>query len=303
MLSEVMLELRSEPARAATIALGVLVCAATGLLIARGETGGLLVVIVVGALVAVGFRDGRLLLTSLFLASLLHFPIGNFRSIANIQIAEVVVPLLLVGVLLRASVRQAPPGSADPSFEARRKGRGITSSSSARWLHRAVLAYGVVIVANILRSALLLSTAHAWRPLYAYMVALAVYFLAYRALWRGSEAKSAERVRLLLSVGYVLSGLVCALGVFAVLLHLPLNLGNLRFSVYDLSSGAVRVGFLDTFGSMGLALVCAGVGERLVFRWAFCSGRPSSQAVGALRRSESRSPFWSTWSSHDGPSS
>jgi hypothetical protein len=286
MRSDLLVEVRVNPARAETLAVGAVLCVVTGLLVAHDDTGVLLGMLIIVALVAVGARDGRLLLVSVLLASLLHFPIGNFRAIANVQIAEVAAPFLLGGFLLRASLRRVTRSATAAGLEARNCRRGTSEPNRARWLHRAVFVYGLVIVANLLRSALLLNTSHAWRPMYAYLVGLSVYFLAYRGLWRGTEPKSADRVRLLLSAGYALSVFVCALGVLAVLLHLPLNLGNLRFSVYSLSSGAVRVGFLDTFGSMGLALAIAGVGGRtrfpagLLFAAAVVASGGRSAAIG-----------------------
>jgi hypothetical protein len=216
-----------------------LACLMCGLLVSRGQ--GLVPVALLGmtGVFVAGYVSGRALLAILTVAALLQPPLGTIGPIADIKFAEVVVPLLVGAVLLRSWTGH-PHGAA----------RSAVGSGSARLLHFVVVVYAGVIVANVVRSQYLLDTANVLRPFYGYFVAFGLYFLTYTMLVRGRIS-----VARLLQFVFGLSVVVCIIGLAAVLLHLPLNLGNLRYSVYDYGSGAVRVGFLETFGAAGLALL------------------------------------------------
>jgi hypothetical protein len=235
----------------------VAVCLGCGLFVSRGNwivPAGLMVV---AGVTMAGFTAGRSGLVLLTVAALLQPPLGNLGPIANVKPAEIVVPLLLLGVGLKTFIGQGGGAERDVHAEDR----------LARMVHLAVGTYATVIVANVARSEFFLSAAHALRPLYAYIVACGVYLLAYIILKRPGNW-----IPILFSFLLWMAAIICLIGVAAVALQLPLNFGSLTFSVYDYTSGAVRVGFLGTFGSIGLALAVVGVGGRIRMPGAFLFG-------------------------------
>jgi O-Antigen ligase len=229
----------------AGVVLGVTaVSVGSGLLVSQGDWIVPIGLMAVAGVVIAGFEEARSLLVVLTLASLVQAPLGNLGPISDVQPAEIAVPLLLLGVVLKTIVGQGR--SERPARATKRP---------VRLLHLAVGTYVAVILVNVVRSELFLNAPHALRPLYAYVVACGVYFLTYKTL-KGSINAVPRLLDFLLS----LSAIICVIGVLAVALHVPLNFGNLTFSIYEYASGAVRVGFLGTFGSIGLALVTVGVG-------------------------------------------
>lgn len=205
----------------------------------------------VGVLVAVGMvtvvRD-VVPLVVLVVAALIQLPLGNVGPFPQLQLVELIAPLLLVTWLSRTEARAKMASPTD----------GMTQAvpRPVRVLHVALIAYAIVLAVNFLRSKLLLNTpsnAGVNRTFYDYLVALLVYVLIYRALVTGRLAWRTF-FRVLLVVALALS----LIGLSAVVLGLPLNLGNLRYSVYDYTSGAVRIGFLETAGTIGLALMVVG---------------------------------------------
>jgi O-antigen ligase len=187
---------------------------------------------------------------SLALAALLQPPIGDIGPFPEVRVAEVLVPLVLAVMLVRYLSK--PPGQrAETRF----------LEGPARPVHIALAIYGIVIAANLVRTKYFLpqQSAGVNRAFYDYAVGLGTYATVYYAL-------AVRRVDLdwLLQLVFRVSLVICVIGIGAVVLNLPLNFGNLRYSVYDYGSGAVRVGFLEVFGTAGLALVLL---RRMRFRW------------------------------------
>lgn len=223
-------------------ALGFILLA--GLLIAHGRW--LLpaaAVAVLGVLV-MSFIEQRTLLALLTFAVLLQPPLGDAGPLPDVKLAEILVPLMLFSYVVQSLVR---PGVARPRSEA--------APIPAPWraIHVSVAVYAVVLALNFLRSKLLLETsvdAGVDRVFYTYFIALGVYVLVYVGLTASADAMP-RMLRLLFGLSLVM----CVAGVTAVVLGLPLNLGDLRYQIYDYASGGVRVGFLETFGIVGLALM------------------------------------------------
>jgi hypothetical protein len=230
-------------ARATLFALGVGVLAVCiGALVARDQGAKLVALVALGCLFAALVSSAVFLTGALAVAALLQPPLGDIGPFPEVQAAEVLVPLVLGIAGYRWISRSLE--SAD------RLSR--TRSRAARPVHLAVAAYGLVLLANLVRTKFYLPARSAGvdRAYYAYGIGLGMYVLMYYAL-------VVERVDLdwLLGLIFKLSVFVCVVGVGSVALGLPLNFGNLRYSVYDYGTGAVRVGFLEAFGTAGLALV------------------------------------------------
>lgn len=188
------------------------------------------------AVVALNGRASLLVLVATI--ALLQMPLGNIGSIPRLQLAELtILPLagLLAPRIVSALRRESP-------------------ADGARSIHVLIAIYGVVVIGNFIRTKLFMTDVGIGvnRAFYAYLVALAVYAIAYTA-----ARQPPHIVERGLRVLYVLVSIVCVLSVIDVLLGGHLNLGNLRYSVYDYSTGAVRVGFLEIFGMLGLALSIA----------------------------------------------
>jgi hypothetical protein len=240
-------------ARGALLALGVAALAAcVGALVALDQGSKLIGLALLISLFAALAYSRLFLAGALMVAALLQPPIGDIGPFPEVRAAEVLVPLVLLIVGYRWLSRS--PEAA----ERRRRGQ----SRAARVVHLAVIAYGVVLLANLVRTKLFLAepVPGVDRAFYAYAIGLSVYLLIYYVL-------VVERVDLewLLDLIFKLSVFVCVVGVGAVALGLPLNFGNLRYSVYDYGTGAVRVGFLEAFGTAGLAMVLL---RPMRFRWA-----------------------------------
>jgi hypothetical protein len=195
-------------------------------------------------MVAAGVLLCAVLATDTFLAIVLVFavvlqpPVANIGGIPELEFAELLVPILLLVLALRVVGRP----------------RVLTKSAptAARAITVAVGLYALVIALNYLRSRYLLGTVFPGtrRTFYDYFIALGAYLIFYALL----TSRSIDWPRLMRFL-YRLSLVVSTIGVGAVILRLPLSLGDLRYSTYSYQSGAVRVGFLETFGIIGVALV------------------------------------------------
>jgi O-antigen ligase len=230
-------------ARAALVVLGITATAVcVGAVVALDQGTKLLALAVLGCLFAALVSSTVFLAGSLTVAALLQPPLGDIGPFPEVQAAEVLVPLVLVIVGYRWITR---PTSASSEL-------GRSRASAARPVHIALAFYGLVVLANLIRTKFFLPAQAEGvdRAYYAYGIGLGMFVLVYHAL-------VVERIDMdwLLGLIFKLSVGVCVVGVGAVAFGLPLNFGNLRYSVYDYGSGAVRVGFLEAFGMAGLALV------------------------------------------------
>jgi O-antigen ligase len=180
----------------------------------------------------------------LVVAALLEPPLGDFGGIPELKLAELVAPILLLVLALRAASRERATTALAPTR--------VVDLDRSRAINLAVGAYAVVLALNYLRSKYLLGSTvfGTARTFYDYFIALGTYLLFYLLL----TARGCDWSRLFRFL-FWLSLTASTIGVLAVALKLPLNFGTLRYSVYDYTSGAVRVGFLETFGTVGLALV------------------------------------------------
>jgi O-antigen ligase len=156
------------------------------------------------------------------------------------MLAEVLVPMLMIVLVLRPLITRgvkatrAPPGP-------------------ARAINWAIGLYLLVIVLNYFRTKYLLDSTVPKGPnrsFYDYSVALGAYLIFY-LLFTSPSFNWARLLRFLFYLS--LGGAVIGLG--SILLHLPLNFGNLRYSTFDFTSGAVRIGFLEPVGIIGLGLI------------------------------------------------
>jgi len=230
---------------------------ACGMLIGRGEWIVPAALAALGGIVLVGLRGGPELLALLTVAALLQPPLGNIGGIPGMTLSEIVAPILCVTFMARLT---------HPSSSLRAIEEPERTTWELRVVQAAILAYAAVIGANFLRTKFLLPIVVPGvnRAFYDYFIALAVFALIYLAL-----TTRGVTFRMLLRIIFSLSLALCLLGIAAVILRLPLNLGSLRYSVVDIASGGVRVGFLETFGTAGLAVVFA---ARLRFPLALAAG-------------------------------
>ena len=235
-------------------------------LISRGHwivAAGFLLIVWLGV---VGLLADAQLVWILATAVLLQVPLGNVGPIPSLQLVELVVPLLLFAFVVRRHLTHERVSVAKPILQ---------TWGPARAIHLPVALFATVVVMNFIRSKYLLPEvipAGVNRAFYGYGVALGVYYLIYKTLASGTVAFP-TLFRFLFRMSVLLSGV----GVGAVLLNLPLNFGSLRYSVYDYATGGVRVGFLETFGTVGLALVCVGtVRHRLLAGFLFAAALVTS---------------------------
>jgi hypothetical protein len=211
------------------------------------------VLILIAVLFATRIED-TLLAAVMIAAALLGPPVVSIGGIPELGLAELIVPVMLLVVVLR---RVSPHHAVTPSGAAR-----FPRIHSGRAINLAVGAYALVIIMNYVRAHYLLgvTVTGTKRAFYDYFVALGAYLIFY---WLFTSPGLVWHR--LFRFMFWLSAVMCTLGVGAVMLHQPLNFGVLRYSVYDYTSGAVRVGFLETFGTVGLALVLT---MRVRFRFA-----------------------------------
>jgi O-antigen ligase/polysaccharide polymerase Wzy-like membrane protein len=191
---------------------------------------GLAIVLAAAAIMVSGRLGVLVLLTA---AVFYQAPLANVASFPGVTLAEIVTPIA-IGVLLLGTRSQ--------------------SEGHVRWhgIDKAVAVYSGVLAFNLLRSKYLLAATipnGINRAFYDYAVAIGVY-AAVRVTFSRRDIRTDELIRLL----YPLCVAAAAAGVAVVLLHLPVNLGDLRYSVYRYSTGAVRVGFLEAFGAVGAAI-------------------------------------------------
>lgn len=183
----------------------------------------------------------------LCVAALVQIPLVELGPVSSPTLIELAVPLAVVAMAMRSLTARSLSTVAAPA-------EGVARTPTAVKAVNASLAlFAVVVLANLLRSATspdLGQDVGLGRVFYAYAIALAVYPLVYTALVSG-----ALRFRRLLATLFALAVVISVVGVLAVALGVPLSLGNLRYSVVDYASGAVRVGFLETAGIVGIALV------------------------------------------------
>jgi hypothetical protein len=255
--------------------LAALVATGFGFLASRGEllyAAGSLALI---ALLAATLVSGTMLVTLLAVAVLLQPPLGNIGGIPYLQLDELLVPGLLLVVAFRAALSK---GSSTSALTKNAR------SSVARRINIAIGVYAFVIASNFLRSKYLLpsSVAGTRRAYYDYFVALGAYLIFY-LIFISSNMKWDRFLRFL----YMLTMGVSIVGLTAVLLHIPLNFGNLRYSVYDFNYGAVRVGFLETSGIVGMALIFTtkGRGRRpagMLFAAALVASGGRAAVIGAV---------------------
>jgi O-antigen ligase len=220
-----------------------LVAVALGFLVSRGH--GLVVVavlVVTTALIVATLVTDFVLAAVLVGAALLAPPLGNLAGIPNITLLELLVPLLLVVLVFRAATHWPTSPTTTRA----------TQPAYGRAIHVAVGLYALVLAFNYLRSKYLLGSVVAGvnRSYYGYFTALAAYLLFSRFF----TAPAWDWSRLFRCLFWLLL-IVTSVGLVAVLLKLPVSLGNPRYSINDVESGAVRIGFLETLGTAGLALV------------------------------------------------
>lgn len=225
----------------------VAVSAVFGLLVSLDDLLLPLALLGVIAVVIATQLDDLVLASILLLAALLGLPVAGIAGVAEIRLIEFATPFVLL-VLGLSSVTRPRPGTAD------RMRRGF-AESGARLVNVGVLLFGVAVALNLFRSKYLqeATTSGTARTFYDYLVALGIYIAVYTLLKGAREKSLMKLVRFL----YWFSAAACVIGVIAVALELPLDLGSLRYSVFNYESGAVRVGFLETFGILGLSIALA----------------------------------------------
>lgn len=237
--------LRRFPVRAATLA-GV--CVLLGLLVTVSVKIALAATVAI-AVIAAGAVGSAIPFWLLVVGIVYQAPIGSFSRLTDMLLVEAVVPLSAVGVLLyRSTLGQTEPLSH----------RLAHFAPGSRWVRLGVVAYTAVILIEAARVYLAHSYAYAPgtnRDFYDYAIAIGCYALAAHYFARGVTV---ERFVVIL---FRLSLLVTVVGLVATMAHLPLYLGNLRYSVYNFTSGAVRVGFLEDVSIFGLAAVAAGISD------------------------------------------
>lgn len=212
--------------------IGLLMSLACGMLVAHGAWKLPAALFALVVLVTVTHWGKMSAIAILVAAALYQAPITNIGQFPRITLAEFIAPIVLIVLCLQSTRRER---------------------TRRRWgvLERAIVAFTIVLAANLLRSKYVLTTIPSGvnRAYYDYFVALSIFAATYwLVLWRRID--TTRMIRLL----YVIAAVGALVGVIVVAAHLPVNLGNLRYSVYDYSTGAVRVGFLEIFGAVGLAV-------------------------------------------------
>lgn len=212
--------------------IGLLMSLTCGMLVAHGGSKLLAALLALVALVFITLWGKMSAIAVLVAATFYQAPITSIGRFPGITLAEFAVPIILGVLCLQSTGRE-------------RTGR--------RWgaVGGAIVAFGIVLAANLVRSKYLLTTIPSGvnRAYYDYFVALGVFAATYRLLLRRG-IDTARMIRLI----YVIAAAVALVSVIVVAGHLPVNLGNLRYSVYRYSTGAVRVGFVEIFGAVGLAI-------------------------------------------------
>jgi hypothetical protein len=231
---------------------GWLFAIALGAMISSSQWVGLIALGGLSVVGLVGLLGTTSLLFVVTVAALIQPPLGNAAGIPQITLAEALVPLLLIILLTRSRTTRAEAVSATPW--------AAMGQGAARTINLAMLTYATVLAINLIRTKGLQAISPGVnRTYYDYIVALALYLLIYLALTRQQITFQS-----LLRIVFWISLVVSLVGVVAVAFSLPLHLGALRYSVYDYGTGAIRVGFLETSGTIGLALA---VIRPMRFRW------------------------------------
>lgn len=183
---------------------------------------------------------------------MLAVPLADVGPIEDVRLEEVLIPLAAAALVIRLSVSV-------------RSVDGLDVDVRTKAMHACIAVFGLVLAFNALRTAFLLADVVEDGPLRAYVgyaLAILLYFVTYSALRRKALA-SESLIRSLYWVAFVLS----ATGLLALALGLPLDLGSLRFSIYDYSSGAVRIGFLETVAMIGIGCLITGQVKSNLFHW------------------------------------
>jgi hypothetical protein len=176
---------------------------------------------------------GRMSVLALLAAAALYQgPLGNIGPMPAVTLAEIVTPAAVVVMLVVARRHEV--------------------RSDWHAIDKAVGVFAVVLAFNFVRSKYLLTTISNGvdRAFYDYAVAIGIY-VATRITLKQRQLDTSHLVRLL----YPLCAAAALAGLAIVWFHVPLNLGNLRYSVHPYSTGAVRAGFLEAFGAVGAAIV------------------------------------------------
>jgi O-antigen ligase len=215
-------------------------------------SGGLFLVVgllLLSGVFLVGLLGETLALMLMTLGALVQLPVLDL-GVPDVTLAEMIVPPLLFGLILRSLAGAASARSV------------VSSAGHSRAIHLGVLLFASVILGNLFRTKFFIPDPAPGvdRAYYGYFVGIGTYVLIYAHLVRRSGISTA-----VFDLVFYLSLIMAFVGVAAVILKLPLNLGTLRYSVYDYASGAVRVGFLEVFGAAGIALVCV---QKRKFRFA-----------------------------------
>jgi O-antigen ligase len=242
--------------RSGGLLVGGVVSGVFGALVSRGRGPDLLLLSGVVMVMLVGLFGRRSLLVLLVATAVLQIPLGALAGFPSLRLTEIVVPLLLVATAIRSLQRD----------DAGHISRGMAwTRGGARAIHAALLVFAAVVLFGVLRARYdAPASGGVTRAFYAYFIALGLYLLTYSFL-----VSRRVTVDALCRCVLLLSSVISILGIVAVILHFPLNLGNLTYSVYELQSGAVRVGFLQVFGAIGLSMVVAGAVTRLRIPLAF----------------------------------
>jgi O-Antigen ligase len=226
-----------------TLPLVALFAIALGFLASRGQLLFPSSILGLTAILGATLVSNTVLAALLVVAVLLQAPLGNLGGVPYVQLDEILVPALLLVLALRVFSHNVS-GTFSHA--------GSAVSGRARAINIAVGIYALVIALNYLRSKYLLPSevVGTKRAFYDYFVALGTYLIFYLLF-----VSPAMQWQPFLRFVYWSSIVISMVGLATVLLHLPVNFGDLRYSVYDLSSGAVRAGFLETIGIVGIALV------------------------------------------------
>ena len=261
-----------------TIATTVVVAIASviGLLISRGSWLTLVILLIpLAVALAIGLSV-NMLAALLAIAAMFQIPLVGVGGPFDLGLTEIVVPSILALMVMQRLVASHPGYLSDV--------HGSTPGRLPRAIHLAVGAYGLVLILNLVRSKYVMATPvpvnHAF---YEYLVVAIGTYAAACICFTSPDFDW----RRFLGFLYYLALIVCIVGLVSLILHLSLNLGNPRYSVRSTTSGAVRIGFLDTFGLVGFALAVTAGGRlrslsSLLFLAALVASGGRSVLVGAL---------------------
>jgi O-antigen ligase len=233
-----------------------MVAASAGVTIANGNLFSFRTALILALLVFLGFllNPQRWFWVIPVAIVLTPLKLGDFAGAPDLSGKEIMVPLFLLALLVRLFAKK---GSID------------VLSPRHNTLSFFIFFFFAVVFANYLRHPLmpanllgLGSEVGGFRSYYEYFLGIGAYILI---LYYGYKYKKVlyNTIRLLL----FLSTVMCVIGISMYIGEFSFfGIQSLVWSVHEYSYGAVRIGFIGTFGQLGLLLLLS---NAFSFRWRF----------------------------------